>query len=199
MHGPENEITEPVIGLRRWSVTDEGELYSPIIEGPWDPGINEAKCIKTRLWQPWHHRGAAPVAGCTCGLYAHHETAGIDSSGVWGVVKGWGRVQVHQDGWRSQYAELIAIFNRNHEDTLLQKVAARYNVPILPPSFQDGKLLESEFGSFVPKEIRPKRDTDYTEPANWMVADYALWASLGTLIVGTVGLGVVRQWRQLKS
>ena len=197
MDKPEVQITEPVIGVRRWTVTNEGNLVSPIIEGCWEPGVNTAKCIKSRVWQPWRHDGPSPVDGCTCGIYAHHEDMlRADSSGVWGVVRGWGNVRVHPDGWRAEKAELLGIFATNQKQELLEKISERYDVPILPVNYHKPEMLEMEFGPFVPKSIRPDKTTE--TKSSYMVADYLLWATLGSITVGTVGVGVVRAWQQLK-
>lgn len=197
MDKPEVQITEPVIGLRRWNFTSEGELYSPIIEGPWTPGVNVAKCIKSRVWQPWRHDGSAPVDGCSCGIYAHHEDKlQGDTTGIWGVIRGWGNVRVHPDGWRAEKAELLAIFSANQTQELLEKVSQRYDVPILPTSFHRPDMLEAEFGPFVPKSIRPDRTE--SSKTSYMIADYLLWLTLGSITVGTIGFGVVRIWQQLR-
>lgn len=189
MEKPEVQITEPVIGIRRWNVTAKGELYSPIIEGPWERGVNLATCIKGRIWQPLHHSGPSPVDGCSCGIYAHHEDQlSASSSGVWGVIRGWGSVRVHPDGWRSEKAELLGIFSSNQDQALLEKVSVRYDVPILPPSFFKQEMIEMEFGQFVPEEIRPDRGASSKNVP--MVADYILWFSCGGVMVAILGIGV---------
>lgn len=184
MDKPEVSITEPVIGLRHWNVTPEGELHSPIIEGVWQPGVNVAKCIKGRVWQPWNHDGPSPVGGCSCGIYAHHEQVGIShSSGIIGVVRGWGSVRVHPDGWRAEKARIVALvdeqklpyfecdpFSSTSVSTesqsviifktlegrprlLMQAASLRYDVPIITARQAANSL--DEFGTSVPDNLKP--------------------------------------------
>lgn len=58
---------------------------------------------------------------------------GLNKSGcskphIRGVIKLWGRVQVGELGYRSEYAEIIGLFHNDNPG--LQEVAQSYQVPI---------------------------------------------------------------------
>ena len=81
----------------------------------WEAGRNEAVCLVSRWLVPDEPRHVAPGTGCSCGLYAVHDVdqlAGFTNlasdSFVLAGVAGTGIVRVHTDGWRAQFARIVA-------------------------------------------------------------------------------------------
>jgi hypothetical protein len=166
-------IDHPIIGFRSF-------IPGPDLDGSvrsrfafahlWTPGVNQAECRANqhiigadRIKNPVSNRvtDSVPSTECGCGFYAHHTIRdsreyqpGVyqgDVRPVFALVKGWGRIQVHYDGFRSQYQEILAIVPG--EDADYDKQAARYyGVPYLTG---DIETIASEFGKRAPVESRP--------------------------------------------
>lgn len=128
-------------------------------------------------------RHPAPAVGCDCGIYALHAPTfwyGTDRArpglsfgqlaAVWGLtpeevhvaglVVGWGRVEVHTDGFRAEFARVAAIAvpdgpDRRRDAALARAIAAEYQVPAVPQD--DLERVAPEFGAPVPPEHRPAR------------------------------------------
>jgi hypothetical protein len=102
-----------------------------------------------QLWQrirptaatPTRHR--PPEWACSCGIYA---AEGLDPAvavaerhrgrrWVVGLAAGWGRVLLHEQGWRSQYAAPAALLRcwvlSPLQRRLIGKLADRYGLPVL--------------------------------------------------------------------
>lgn len=173
-------INEPIVGVRLWlpiyshGLLEAGlplpGLRSTAAHYPWVPGKNVAKCparnSSIRFPTHVHPDGAAiPAQKCICGLHAFYSpdhlqgffTGSFLVRGVMGVVRGWGNVRLHPDGWRSEYAEIMALLshpNNEHNSALaylLPQIAENYGVPIVNYSLA---ILE-EFGTIVPRDLRP--------------------------------------------
>ena len=107
-------------GLREWTVRGGTRLGSLAQDGSWAKGSKptKASCAAGR-----GHR--APAANCGCGLYALHPTvaqcqssfskaqraarAGGTSADVFGLVAAWGEVELHESGFRAEYARPHAL------------------------------------------------------------------------------------------
>lgn len=158
----------PVIGVRRWSSRLAHGIHLTGI-GPhkhlpiavWRPGANQAVCATPATHETEvGSREPVPASGCGCGLYAWHEyTDGIGrfadeptalKSPV-GIVRGWGRMQLHPDGWRSEFAEILALVENG--DSRMRNIAERYQVPLLPA--RSMPEIAIEFGDVVPHWMRP--------------------------------------------
>lgn len=185
-----------IIGHRLWSVENNGYLHSIGIAGQaWGRGVNEARCQK-------NHSGLisfglsmyndppplpklceeSPGHDCVCGLYAYHDYEGKATRGPFvnpatlipGVIAAWGRCEVHKDGFRAQYAEIVALgFNPNwvRSDVERVKAVARdYEVESMPLD----RLVSfaAEYGQTVPVEERPSED-DVTKAREEQVARYS--------------------------
>ena len=105
-----------VVAFRSWRLAG-GRLMSPFIPCRWR-GSRDARRLLRR--QPQAHRGVgwldephdSPHEACQCGIYAYH-TPGPRSwfgEAYWceGVVSAWGRVVVHDDGFRAEHARVEA-------------------------------------------------------------------------------------------
>ena len=143
-------------GLRRWQLYLEGSrwrlgsLNQPII---WAPGeAMEAACIHHDFMEDDPENHDPPGAGCRCGIYAFHpfgdaaeafeEDVDAPEPGyaravgwtICGVLSAWGRIEVHQEGFRAQRARLEALScprtGRARRTTRRSKRSARlYGVP----------------------------------------------------------------------
>jgi hypothetical protein len=107
-------------GLRAWTVTGGARLGSLAQQGSWAKG---SKATKARCAAGRGHR--APAGDCGCGLYALHPTvaqcqssfakarraarAGGTSGDVFGIVAAWGEVELHESGFRAEYARPHAL------------------------------------------------------------------------------------------
>lgn len=136
-HGQEVPVvTSPVIGYRSWRIVQDPfnvpNALTPRFRGsvPWRPGTNTARCQKDLSHE-------APVSDCMCGLYAYHD-AGltgadyVNGNVLVGAVVGWGAMEVYADGWRAEYARIVALANTVHSERTIREVAALYDVPVLP-------------------------------------------------------------------
>jgi hypothetical protein len=104
----------------------------------------------------------APVADCTCGLYAL-ATVEDDrlrpSVEAVGAIVAWGDIEVHATGFRAQHAAIVALGMpphpaRGHRDELLL-AADRYGVAVVPVAALPAAA--SEFGTPVDFRRLPRR------------------------------------------
>lgn len=124
---------KPVLGFRSWNTFPvirgdmRNQIYylAPLGAGRdhWVPGENIAECHShlshrrptLSFSDEWRD---TPGQHCHCGFNAFNtlEDAEAYNEGspfaVFGAVAGCGKVQVHEDGWRSEKAQIIALFFR---------------------------------------------------------------------------------------
>lgn len=168
--------TGPLVGCRVWS----GRLYLGVHLtgiGPyggkpsavWRPGVNEAVCCTPMMHEEMEGSVArVPGGRCGCGfhayydweerrLHSYHGLAGY----INGIVRGWGAMERHPDGWRAQFSEVLALITGVHEgtDDRVRQAAERYGVPTVPVGAVPAVL--SEFGDIFPKEFRPSPKLDH--------------------------------------
>ena len=122
--GPQRTVPGRLFGLRTWSVTvdDNGALRLGSRGRRWRNNGEStwAECDAGGRGAALHPRGTGTPAGnCTCGLYHLHPCTASDSP-FWqpdpkdgppvviGVCEAWGRVHLHSEGFRAQYARPIA-------------------------------------------------------------------------------------------
>jgi hypothetical protein len=104
------DLIEAVVGFRNWRVID-GTLTSPHAGVSWNEPILCARCLR----EPEHR---APEQACDCGVSAYHEPqqefSTVDFRGVSGIVSLWGRLEVHPDRMRAEFArvEALATYHR---------------------------------------------------------------------------------------
>jgi hypothetical protein len=123
-------------GLRAWTVGGGTRLESLAQQGAWASG---SKPTKARCAAARGHR--APAHKCGCGLYALHPTVGECQSSfgkarrsaraggaggdVFGIVAAWGEVELHESGFRAEYARPHAlILAADHGDGYARRVRA---------------------------------------------------------------------------
>lgn len=167
----------------------------------WHPGANRALCYRhtfgflryaDTLNEVDHQ---APWTECGCGLYAWHTPLMIDGSVrsgdlAAGLVAAWGRVCVHNDGFRAEWAEPVALVLPSDAERVwarrLARVAAHYKVPLVPevdifaPGFADS------LGAPVPNSLRPA-----PSPGETVVMPGATVTINGVGLVANTGSGPV--------
>ena len=206
-------------GLRRWSLglKDGGiRLGSAYTNFWWEPGgvPTLATCGEGSL----RRRHRPPGKRCGCGLYALHP--GRDSasevfpvehshglpSEVSGLVEAWGQVEVHETGFRAQFAHPVAlILHRDQSGTewgeLVGRIARAYGAEVLLVKTANEVaeycrerglgLSRDTVARLVPKE----QESFVSEPAvgrkprRWTLGDLA-----GGAMAVVVGLVVAAFW-----
>jgi len=143
-------IAGRIHGIRVWSIEFRGgSAYLEGVTGhAWtaagEPTV--ARCNHGASQRPRRgHR--APARGCGCGLYAVHPHAagtalgylrgGANLGAVAGIVEAWGRVEVHEDGFRAEYARPVAIAlvgtpRRSDLGRTAARIARRYRAELIP-------------------------------------------------------------------
>jgi hypothetical protein len=105
-------LTQPLIGYRRWRGSPDGWLrplsFWGALIGPLQPGPNAAFCV--------HGCSRRGRLLCTCGFYAWSSPP-TERLAVQGVIAGWGRVTVHEHGWRAEKAQILALIDPNPDAT----------------------------------------------------------------------------------
>lgn len=151
------DLTGKIIGFREWA--GDNSLESTGVGGHWGRGVNVARCSQAHAWDH-----LSPGHDCQCGLYALHEVPeAYVGPGPWtgaqemGAIAAWGKVEVHPNGFRAQYAEIIALgFNRRWPTQWVkntEEFAADYGVPAV--EVEDLKQFALNYGSPVPKDLYP--------------------------------------------
>ncbi len=209
-------------GLRRWQLYLEGSrwrlgsLNQPII---WAPGeAMEAACIHHDFMEDDPENHDPPGAGCRCGIYAFHpfgdaaeafeEDVDAPEPGyaravgwtICGVLSAWGRIEVHQEGFRAQRARLEALFlpsnwagSAYHE--AIEAVARLYGVP----------AVEHESESLIETCRRrwPGLDPDLVDELLVAELEVALTPATNSLILRegetVAGAGYVVEGRPLQA
>ena len=105
------DLIEAVVGFRNWRLID-GALTSPNTGVAWHEPLLCARCLR----EPESHE--APHPGCDCGVSAYHEPqtrfSTVDFRGVSGIVTMWGRIEVHEDRMRAEFARVEALATYRH-------------------------------------------------------------------------------------
>lgn len=101
------DYLEPLIGYRIWRVLDN-KLCGPYklnSGGFWNiSNVLEARCRKDH---------PAPASNCECGLYAFFDSKPLkidEFNLVGGQIKAWGNIEIHEQGFRAQYASIQKLY-----------------------------------------------------------------------------------------
>lgn len=148
-------LTGKIFGWREWNVSDVGDLIPVGVGGDsWLAGVNTARCR--------YHEHPAPDHDCECGLYARYgwdQVGDSDRTTVVGVVAAWGEVELHADGFRAEYAEVLCLVCGLGVSPLdrmvVEYVADRYGVQVL--NDRAARAVAMELAREVPAEMRPER------------------------------------------
>lgn len=149
------DLIEPVLGFRQWRVSRDG-LRSLHCDERWTSATMEARCLVGT-----HPDDEAPVPECQCGLHAwYRRTPRLASAAtadlVCGAVVLWGRIELHAQGMRGQYARIVALalpLHRGAKRRALADAARRLRVPAVP--YGEMAALAARAGSPVPDLLKP--------------------------------------------
>jgi len=145
------DYMEPIIAYRVWDRTERGLLGGKGVTHTWipkqpevamcraqgggwmfnDPEQAHVVCDRSGVWS----RASAPVAGCTCGIYALKNEADLwqqfhgGEIDVWGSVKLWGRIIEHDTGYRAEFAYPDRLHVRGRE--FAARVADLYGCDVI--------------------------------------------------------------------
>ena len=145
----------------------------------------------------------APGSNCECGWYALHDpsdfwygkksistayqqllaTPGNSDPLVSGVIAAWGNIEVHHQGFRAQYARVVALVlpESKRDQTVVRACAAEYGVPVVKA--ERLTQIAGEYGSPVPVEMRPEKvekpplEVGFTQTFNLTAKQYRQWAN----------------------
>lgn len=182
-------FSECVIGYRSWRLADW--VLAPVSYGhPWRPGVNRAKCVAHEglfpsvtfgsgitFEPPKPKNHAAPQQDCTCGLHAYHEIPQQAEGVVIGAVAAWGDLQVHCNGFRAEYAQILALVAADG----LEEVAGLYGVPLVPLEMLT--MEAHQHGSPLPESMRPEKPKP---PAQFEAIYQRMLGQLGSQISGQI-------------
>jgi hypothetical protein len=136
-----NDVPGPIVGFRSWGVgklEDELYLVSPgrgvvwPLEGPLHAEHPESDA--DRLTAIGHK---VPEEGCSCGIYAYRRLSpylAIMRHRIAGEVNMWGRMVVHEYGYRAEYGQVRRLFARDGDPDWKRVVfvlADRYDVQVI--------------------------------------------------------------------
>lgn len=130
-------VAGSLIGLRSFSVDDDGVLVGPAYPDPFLPGENQAQCYSSIGWRVQmraFERSLARIAGsqipepltlvpsekkghqpgglrCSCGFYAFFDGSNTYelSTRVTAIIEGYGVCSVGDRGFRAEKARLVAL------------------------------------------------------------------------------------------
>lgn len=159
---PGHELTEPVHG----QIVGHGPMLTSSGAGMrgrhrWRAGhALRAECL-LRAYGHLLSAHAAPAPGCHCGFNAFHDVGTlldhadertVGTFNVIALVRAWGQLEVHAEGFRSEWVEPIAIVKGLRLKDA--RAAAEYSgLPLVDagPAADD---FAAEYGSPVPAELR---------------------------------------------
>lgn len=153
-----------IVGFRQWWITEDMRLKSGAVDFLWNRD-NEATCLNAG------HK--APSAGCECGLYALHEPSSFwynkrqyqerPAPGILvsGVITAHGLIEVHAEGFRAQYAKIVALAKGSTRLSayVISEVAKDYGVSLVDS--QELVQIAGEYGQPIPEAMRPVRQSGY--------------------------------------
>lgn len=137
-------VPRPIVGFRSWSASLDGDLYpilGPGAPGPDNPPPSYLAWNVEPAWSACPHGHDQPAENCVCGLWANARIKPDHGGFVCGAIVGWGRVILHEDGFRAQYARLLALLDDDdypdgfdqagHRREFINAVAERRRLPVL--------------------------------------------------------------------
>ncbi len=208
------DLTEAVLGFRAWMLRIDGGLGAVVAGSIWQPGPNEAVCSPdvTPSRRPRH---SSPHSGCNCGFNAYFALGPRLRGGehsVVGAIAAWGEIDVYADGFRAQFAQVIALAQLPYGPQgpgleRRQRAADRYDVPLVAITKLRAEALRHATPlapAMLPKSSavasRPRRRPTPSPPprpnvavANWKRArGRSLWVGRHVAVragEGELGLG----------
>lgn len=161
-------FSKKVLGYRNFLLNEYGELCSCGVGShiKWMPGENRARCINKNPFQKADH--IAPNKDCQCGLYCVHNCDQLwsaysgNQNSICAAITGWGKIEVHEGGFRSEYAEIVLLAIDSTRGPIIaeqiNKSSSLYNVGVVDIT----ELIDKskEFGDSLPDNVVPKGTTE---------------------------------------
>ena len=194
-------------GFRAWTLDGYRLRSANPAGGFWTAGVNKAECRRSAydrvaplppLWpvaaggegRQGRSVHQAPHPGCRCGLYAWHRASDLGrfpvhgDELVYGVVLSWGRIEVHPDGLRAQYAEPVVLaFDEGQSYRHVrhvQAISSELGIPTV--ELEDLDETARAYGEPVPDELMPGRMPPFEADPRWLLPVAA------SVLVATAGL-----------
>jgi hypothetical protein len=149
------DLIVPLIGFRQWRLADD-QLRSLHSDERWPGATLTARCRTDA-----HPNDAAPLNGCSCGIYAWYRpcprTASGTSEYIAGAVVLWGQVELHHAGMRGQHCRIVGLelpFSRWRKRDRVLALAERLGVRAVPHTAL--RAVAAEHGAPVPKQLIPE-------------------------------------------
>jgi len=186
----EEFYTEPIVGFRAWGISGvpirlTGVVYTSGIWKPKEP--TQAICMKMRgskFAHPYLQQASlvepcdiAPNIVCNDGFFGFYTIDLLNKSGmpfthslkaVRGTFQAWGKIILHEHGFRAEYVEPIAIVHETRETIIkwmpmaflssekkeeafnqrnerLNYLSRHYNIPVIPIEEIEG--YSSQYGT----------------------------------------------------
>ncbi len=240
--------TETLLGVRAWNVsaTTNWELLQGYGDANWatDGEFTEAACDLKQVSRGGAHQEKAPSGPCTCGLYAAHpfEAAvrhhhlehafrgefGVSEfpgsrnhprvNRVFGVVEATGQIEVHEHGFRAEFARPIGLLipgndpHRHHVLDLCRRYRAHRIDSLLGETLQSfvdnrpGQLTESSVEALLEPVHRAEEELALAEeeadekqrlatmPLTWRFKEATprpiYWTGLSLYYLGCAVIGI---------
>lgn len=157
------DLIEPVVGYREWRIQGT-RLVSPFASSvTWGREALKARCMPN-LFPVGRgtetHSAPAPASECVCGIYAFFEPmwrweAGASGRLVAGAVILWGRIEVHRDGMRAEYARpvVLALPRFGANERAIGMIAGRLDLEVAP--LDELRACALRYGQPLPNSLMP--------------------------------------------
>lgn len=152
---------EWVLGWRHFEIDGDGRCHSVTTTFTWKPGENQAECQGST---------GAPHEGHHCGFNCFYEPNNVMYGSLHALVRGRGeRFAIHPNGFRAEYAEILAFIGGRFPNDNIKRAAELYKVPLFKRRWQAERYAKRKhLGEWFPKDRRPKgqvfrqsRDVDW--------------------------------------
>lgn len=183
-------LVNRVLGFRQFNLAADGKklrLQSCGVQHTWEPGVNTAICkpplinelrsAAKSLPKPDH---AAPDAQCPCGIYAYHGIGPpVTEYGdhPWAAIQAWGRMQVHHNGFRAEFAQVVLLgIDAKPRNRAVFEMAEEYGCRIVKPN--ELKEAAREFGEPMPESLRPETQKFSPLPSGYVTINFSAVPSM---------------------
>lgn len=151
----------PILGVRGWEIKSNRLVAISDKSFVWQPGSNKARCNSYSNSCPCEMNILTAFQNHHCGFNASYGyNRYIINEGIVGVIAGAGKVQLHANGFRSEYAQVLGLLHPDPERNInfrssfekrlkiklyqiqnkkYEQLAAYYRVPL----FSSGKTFMS--------------------------------------------------------
>lgn len=153
---------EWVLGWRHFKIDGDGQCHSVANPYIWQPGENQALCQGAKGAPhdgKWGHH---------CGLNCFYNSNNAAYGSLHALVRGRGdRFAIHPNGFRAEYAEILAFVGGRFPSENIQKAAELYKVPLFKRRWQAERYAKKKhLGEWFPKDRRPQRREIFRQDRN---------------------------------